>query len=296
MKPRDPQFLNSFLTNVKTDVSVAAYTKVNRNWAGDNITPLYNKFYFVREGEGFVKLRDRVYYPRPGELYMLPAGVRQGYGTISDNTFAKYWCHFQAKVGDLQLFQVFDTPLCVQVEDHAALTARFEQLIRYAGQRSLTSALRVQSVMLELIAMYLDACEYVRPHLSEASPATRIGEVLTYIEEHLADNLSVDQLAQIAHFHPNYFIPLFKNLTGHPPIQYINRLRMEKAKRLLGSPEHRISEIAERVGMELPYFSRTFKEYAGLPPSAYREMLAGELSGASARDSRQTSSHPRPKA
>lgn len=40
---------------------------------------------------------------------------------------------------------------------------------------------------------------------------------MTYIEEHLADNISVESLAGVAHFHPHYFIRYFRRLTGRSP-------------------------------------------------------------------------------
>jgi AraC family transcriptional regulator, arabinose operon regulatory protein len=97
--------------------------------------------------------------------------------------------------------------------------------------------------------------------------------VLQYIEAHLTDNLTVEELAQIAHFHPNYFIQLFKNFTGNSPIQYINRVRLEKAKHLLTMTELNVSAIADAVGLELSYFSRMFREHNGVSPTAYREFV-----------------------
>lgn len=296
MKAQSPRPLLSYLNHVKTDLSIAAYSKVARTWHDSNFVPVYNKFYFIREGEGFVKLRDRVYYPQPGELYMLSSGVLQSYGTTSENTFAKYWCHFEARVGDLPLFQVLDTPISIQVADPAGLSAHFDRLIELSRQPSLTSGIRAQALLLEIIATYLDGCAYVHTNQAATSSVSRISDVLTYISEHLNENLTVERMAAMAHFHPNYFIPLFKNLTGYPPIQYINRLRMEKAKRLLAQADTRITDIAEQVGMELPYFSRSFKEYAGLSPSVYRGILAGGLTAASSTPhTPQTSGHPRPK-
>jgi AraC family transcriptional regulator, arabinose operon regulatory protein len=101
--------------------------------------------------------------------------------------------------------------------------------------------------------------------------------ILTYIEEHLDGNTSVEDLAQIANFHPNYFITVFKEFTGHSPIQYINRRRIEKAKELLLISELTVSHISESLGLELSYFSRMFKELTGLSPKAYR-ILASKSS------------------
>jgi len=98
----------------------------------------------------------------------------------------------------------------------------------------------------------------------------KMDTVLTYIEKNLDGNISVETLAQIANFHPNYFISVFKEFTGSSPIQYINRRRIEKAKELLAVSELSVSNISESLGLELSYFSRMFKELTGLSPKAYR--------------------------
>ncbi|MEH7414467.1 helix-turn-helix transcriptional regulator, partial [Neobacillus drentensis] len=83
-------------------------------------------------------------------------------------------------------------------------------------------------------------------------------------------NITVEDLAKITNFHPNYFISIFKDFTGHSPIQYINRRRIEKAKEMLVISELTISTISDSLGLELSYFSRMFKELTGLSPRAYR--------------------------
>ena len=98
--------------------------------------------------------------------------------------------------------------------------------------------------------------------------------VLQYIEEHLAESLTLEQMAQIAHFHPNYFIRIFKQSTGLSPIQYVNRLRIEKAKHYLTFTPMSVSDIADKLGLEISYFSRMFKDHSGFSPSEYREFHA----------------------
>src|SRR6478672_10476024 len=99
-------FWKKYIARAKIDVEYALYTKVPKTWNDEIPACPVNRLYFIIEGEGFVKIGDHTYYPKPGELYLLPAGSDQAYGTISDHTFGKYWCHFTAKIGDLDLFQI----------------------------------------------------------------------------------------------------------------------------------------------------------------------------------------------
>lgn len=95
-----------------------------------------------------------------------------------------------------------------------------------------------------------------------------IAAVLMYIEEHLDEQLDFNQVASRCLFSPNYFRKLFKDVTGFPPVNYVNRLRMIRACEYIQKEKVSIREAAERVGIyDLNYFSRLFKKVMGCAPS-----------------------------
>lgn len=266
---------NPYLVNVQLDLFFAAYTKVPVTWRDYDYTPYFNKMYYVTEGEGYLKIGKQEYYPKPGELYIMPAGVLQSYGTISDNTLGKYWCHFTSKLGDLQLFDHVAVSSYVVRPDAEEMKGLFERLIRYANRDDLTSGFRVRSILLEMLSSFFDLCGHTGLNRTTSSTFDKMSAVLQHIEDNASHHMTVEELAHIAHFQPNYFIHVFKNFTGLSPIQYINRHRLEKATQLLTFTSMSISSIADSIGLELPYFSRMFKEHSGYAPSTYRELMAG---------------------
>lgn len=273
MKDDDKTFWKNYLANTQIDVEHASFTKVSPSWRDIDFVHDFNRFYFIREGEGYLKVKDQEYYPRPNQLYLLPADVKQSYSTTNEhNTFEKYWCHFTARVGELNLFQAIETPAYVEVEDTEALSAAFEVLIRHFRSDELASAFRLKAAMLEIISYFLERCEGVKLNLKASSSMDKMNTVLKTMEQRLAEDVTVEELAKIVHFHPNYFIQVFKNFTGCSPIQYMNRARIERAKQLLTSTEMSISDIAEKVGIQLFYFSRMFKEHTGYTPTSFRAL------------------------
>ncbi|HHV12828.1 MAG TPA: AraC family transcriptional regulator [Clostridiales bacterium] len=101
---------------------------------------------------------------------------------------------------------------------------------------------------------------------------TLLAEALQYIENNLDSSLKIEDLALKAYLSPSYFCILFKKTLGLTPIEYINKIRISKACRLLEKEELTISQIAEAVGInDLNYFSRLFKLLAGCTPSEYRK-------------------------
>ncbi|MCR5279301.1 MAG: response regulator [Lachnospiraceae bacterium] len=92
-----------------------------------------------------------------------------------------------------------------------------------------------------------------------------------YIEEHYNEDISVSDLAEKFYMSPNYFSTVFKKQTGESTISYMNRLRLERAKKELAETDRSIAEIAELIGYnDSHYFFKLFKKETGITPLQYR--------------------------
>ncbi len=267
------QFQKGFLDNLQLDIIVSAYTHCWEGWHEDDYVSDFNKFYFICDGEGMVKILDREFYPQKGQLVLMPAGVRQSYSTISSNTFKKYWCHFTAKIGDINIFDFFKLPYIIDVDDCGRLEKLFGELISLQDSQKLYMILKEKAILTEIIAYYLEKAELESFNFSKFASIEKIDSVLKYIQNHISENLTVEVLASLVHFHPNYFTHIFKKYMGIPPIQYINKMRIERAKYLLKTTDLQINEIALRTGFcDVYYFSKSFKSFAGYSPSDFRNI------------------------
>lgn len=104
---------------------------------------------------------------------------------------------------------------------------------------------------------------------SNLSPTT-LNLVREYVEAHLAEDLSLAQLAAIAKVSPNYFASQFKQSMGITPHQYVIQQRISKAKQLIIVRKGTISEIANSVGFaDQSHFTRHFKRLIGTTPKKF---------------------------
>jgi AraC family transcriptional regulator len=93
--------------------------------------------------------------------------------------------------------------------------------------------------------------------------------VADFIEEHLADNVRLAELAALANLSPYHFARAFKTSFGQPPHRYHLGRRIERAKALLA--EHPVTEVALAVGFaETSSFSAAFRRVTGVSPRAFR--------------------------
>ena len=99
----------------------------------------------------------------------------------------------------------------------------------------------------------------------------RIEECVAFISRHFNETIHVGQLAHKINLSSSYFWALFKQKTGYPPLDFLIRLRMQRACQLLNSTNLKVKKIAEAVGYkDSLYFSRLFKSVCGVAPTDYR--------------------------
>ena len=103
-----------------------------------------------------------------------------------------------------------------------------------------------------------------------------IAEVLSFMAEHYALKISLEQIAKRYFINPSYFSQLFKNTTGQTFSNYLIGLRLQKAQELLRLGSLKVYQVAAMVGYDDDkHISQIFKKYIGQSPSEYMENLSG---------------------
>ncbi len=128
--------------------------------------------------------------------------------------------------------------------------------------------------LLEIFARHLSvvANQILVQHEKEEPPI--ITRAKSFIGEHQAESISLDQIAKTLNVSTFYFCKLFKKATGLTFTDYLARTRIERAKNLLLNPNVRISEVAYDCGfLSLTHFNRIFKRVVGKSPTQYRQSL-----------------------
>jgi two-component system response regulator YesN len=129
---------------------------------------------------------------------------------------------------------------------------------------------RLRSMMTDLIGTVADYMQ--NKHNSKSQRV--ITRIKQYIDKHYMYNITIKLLADEVFLSPTYMCQIFKQETGETIIEFLTKVRIEKAKELLESPDLKIFVIAEMVGFEnATYFTTVFKKITGVLPGKYRESL-----------------------
>ncbi len=243
------------------------------NWADSGATEYndpFHRLYAVRAGEGTVQHHGRIFNLRPGYLYCIPAHVPGRY-RCSD-TMSLSWFHFQALFfGTLEPFEYFKWPYMIEAEEEDV--QRLEGLINLHQHNTPADLLEADGMLRQVLSRFvrLNSAPKSWRHLSRLQPT------LIYIENNLSSPLTLVRLAKTVNLQPTYFSNLFSAIMGVPPLNYINRKRMEKAAGLLHQGNMRVEEVALCVGYKnIYYFSKRFKALMGMPPTKYRAQIRDE--------------------
>ena len=116
-----------------------------------------------------------------------------------------------------------------------------------------------------------------RAHSPLDHRAQLVAQVQQYIQENLAERLSLNDVAAVFNFSPNYLSQLFAQNSESGFVEFVTATRIAAAKTLMATTELKIYEISDKVGFESAfYFSKVFKKLEGVSPREYMQKVRNE--------------------
>ncbi|HEX3078237.1 MAG TPA: AraC family transcriptional regulator [Lachnospiraceae bacterium] len=119
-------------------------------------------------------------------------------------------------------------------------------------------------------------------HFESYNKSYAVKRIINYLNENYEQRISLDRIAHNMYLSPVYISKIFKEETGESPINYLIKIRLEKAKEILEiNDSGSIKSIAKQVGYEDVYhFSKLFKKYYGISPLYYKRTVAEDKKNA----------------
>lgn len=109
---------------------------------------------------------------------------------------------------------------------------------------------------------------------SEKGAKKYVLEATRYIETHLSESITLQDVAGHVHVHPNYLSEIIRNITGKSYLELLTEKRMERAANILNHSNKQIGEISQLVGYnDRRYFTKVFKRYYNMTPTEYRNKM-----------------------
>lgn len=268
--------------------------RIERDYDFNMVTKHFHKeyeLYYLLEGERYYFIDKQTYHIKKGSLVFIEQN--QVHKTVGVSSF--YHDRILVQVPDeimKQLFSVFGGL------DIYAYTNCFGVLdLNESGQKhvenllfSIMSEMKgkrlgyefvIRSKIAELL-IFIMRCkngEYTtyQAETVKTEKHKKIHEIAEYINLYYKNKISLDYLAKHFYVSKSYLSRIYKEVTGFTVNEYINIVRIKKAKLLLETTNKSITEIAEQVGYDsITYFEKVFKIYMETSPLKYRKQYIKE--------------------
>ncbi len=238
------------------------------SWHDKNVILPNSKLFYILEGEIFIQTPSGSFVAKSGDMVLIPAGVKHSFRLTKLNHAKKCWFHFDISKGSNGFFENLSLPYKIKVGKNDFIKSTFDSIFFHSKTSLEEDRLSVASGVFTLISFYLKKCNYIK---NESSADDEIDSVILYIKNHYEENLSLKTLSNHANLSPNYFVRKFKERTGYSPLQFVNVMKMERAKYLIEQSDHSIGKIMEQLGFyDASHFSKLFKKYCGYSPKNFR--------------------------
>ncbi len=265
----------------------------NGDWNWQNISSPFTRIYLCMEGSARLHLPIGEVDLRPGFMYLVPAHTLHSYEC--HGKFIHYYLHvYEGFKKETDIFDIYDFPVEIKADgyedkifynicnSHPEATlpesnpssydnmTKFVDYVHRYNQMPLYQKLELRGNILILFSHFV---KHAQPKVWTEDK--RLESALKYIHENIYSELKIDDLASIACLSKPYFIRYFAKIFGMPPLQYINKSKIERAQLLLLTDDKPIKEIAYSLGYnDHSYFIRLFKKITGMTPMAYRMTMS----------------------
>ena len=181
----------------------------------------------------------------------------------------------------LELFNGKCGKLDRKSEQYENIVEKMLQINREAQEKKTGYPIMIKSYLCEIFAYlmrnYGDMLRKEKPKASSFDRLMCMDRAVTYINEHLADELTLEEIARVSGLSRTYFSSVFTALNGLKPWDYITIKRIEKSKSILSETDVPVIEVALKCGYEnISNFNRMFRRIVGMSPSEYRKIKKNE--------------------
>lgn len=233
------------------------------------------KIVLVIKGKGRLELEGKAFEIKSGDLFVLFPGVKHFYCADPDDPWELLWVSFNGKA-------------CASIMD-SIIFSREHPIIHGVSSNMIIQLLTniIFDLENESSDYALKATGFLYIFFSELIPYTKtlneqrtiktkdesIKRALAYIDVNYHQEIDVETLAHYVNFSRSHFSRLFKKEVKLSIPEYLNIVRIQKAKTLLTGTDLSVNEVAKSVGFKDQfYFSKIFKEIEGQSPSFYKIM------------------------
>lgn len=232
----------------------------------------YPQLFVTREGEGEIFFEGRRVKLVPNSVFYLPPNRPHEYQALTHSWYVDWVCFDGSQALNmldewhLNRFMYFLN--CDAERMHELMDKTYYTIKSDRKHGNYYASAQLYDMLLEYRKLADDKLPYINRVDSEI-----VAKVLRFMEDNFRSNLKLADLAEYAQISEQHLCRLFKKSMHTSPVDYLNIIRISKAKELLSYSEKSVAEISAETGFaDSSYFSVVFKKFEGLSPASYRKI------------------------
>ena len=241
------------------------HTYMDSNYHEVTFNTSITRIEYVLFGKGVLNSKNYSCIAEKGDTYILHSGDDHNYYSDAKNPMDKIWINVNGVLASeiIKIYNLNDTILFKGI-DSSPFILKMHEICKNNSDPYVIQA-KTSGVFCEMIHFL------ARQHTINIEKHDVLDDIRSYIDLHIQDNISIEDLCKISNKSVNHTIRLFKNKFGITPHKYILELKMRVARTMLRSSDMSIEQIAESICFyNVGHFSSIFLQNTGMRPSEYR--------------------------
>lgn len=247
------------------------------------------EIYFLLKGERYYFIEQDTFHIKPGMAVLVNPHQIHKTHTVNHGGYHRFLLQLDASVLSLFLrlsdnYDLITRPYDIvefAKEDWKKVLATIEQLKDEMSHETEKDHTMSRLITMQLIALFVHAQKKqqaasqkqpIPDRVVHASKYEMVHKIILYIQEHFAEECSLDEIANHFYISRAYLTRIFKSITGFTVKEYLILCRIRNARTLLQTTNLSITEIAARTGFgNITNFEKNFKSMTSMTPMQYRK-------------------------
>ncbi|PRX28280.1 AraC-like DNA-binding protein [Orenia metallireducens] len=243
------------------------------------------ELYYLLNGERYYFIKDQRYHIKKGNIVIINKNILHKTIDTDNPNHERILIEFNEKllesldqnITDINLYKCFNndnTVLSLDIEEQLWLEEKLFKVLKEKKHKQKGYNTYIKILITEILIFLNRISLKYKKEATYSDPInTRILNIVTYINKHYNDNLTLEKISNKYHLSSSYLCKTFKEVTGFNFVEYKNHIRVKEAQRLLQQTNLNITDIASKVGYNnLTHFGRVFKSITGYSPMKYRNL------------------------
>ncbi|MDF2726380.1 MAG: helix-turn-helix domain protein, partial [Paenibacillus sp.] len=228
-------------------------------------------FQYTLSGLGMIRIGEREYRLEPGFAFMIRFCGDYRYYMPHDS--ANYECIFISMYGSevAKCWSVLESALgsVFYIPDYAIPIRTLKYIHQEANMKKVADSFKASAMAYQFV---MELYRFRKGYDAQKKWPDLVTEVAKLFQEKYDQNEGLDSVAARLGVTKSHLIKLFHKTVGKTPIEFLTKVRMEKAVELLRNHERSLEDIALSLGYaDVSYFVKVFRKFFGIPPGSFRK-------------------------